>query len=192
VLENAGFPPYTRAALLLPNFSLMGDFLSRKTSPEAFDSQPATEPDFTPLTAAQAQVWRTKNPAVSPWRIVVLQAVVGLLCAVLAGLLWRHQAVLWSALYGAAVVVVPGAFMAHGIGKGISNPAAAAAGFLFWELVKIVVALILLLAAVKVVPHLNWLALVGNMVVCTKIGWWALFKRWPLLLVASKYKESSI
>jgi ATP synthase protein I len=164
----------------------MGDFLLRRNSPKAFDTQPATEPEFTPMTPAQAHVWRSKNPAVSPLRMVVLQGFVGVLCAVLAGLLWRHHAVVWSALYGAGVVVVPGVLMAYGMHKGTRNPAAAAAGFLFWELVKIVVALILLLAAVKVVPHLNWLALVGNMVVCTKIGWWALYKRWPLLLVVSK------
>ncbi len=43
-------------------------------------------------------------------------------------------------LYGAAVVVFPGALLAYGIRRGTANPAAAAAGFMFWELVKIAVA----------------------------------------------------
>jgi ATP synthase protein I len=155
-------------------------FQKQPKTVEPLDTQPQTEPEFVPLTLEQAQAWRAQNPTPSPWRMVLFEAVLGVVCAGLAGWLTQRGNVAWSALYGALVVVVPSAVMAHGMNQGSQNPATAAAGFLKWEVIKIAVALTLLLLAVKVVPQIHWLALVVNMVVCTKVGWWVLFKQYSL------------
>jgi ATP synthase protein I len=176
--------------LLQLNFeSPMGASSSHWNPPEAFD--PQSEPPYPVLTASQAKALQARHPAISPWRVVLSQAVVGVFCAGLAALLWQSGDVAWSALYGAGVVVIPGALMAHGMSKRVANPAAAFAGFLFWEMVKILLALALLLLALKVVPHPQWLALVVNMVVCTKISWWALLRQRPLLAKHTRESDTT-
>lgn len=45
------------------------------------------------------------------------------------------------------------------------------AGLVFWELVKIALTIALLFAAPKVVPHLDWLALLAGFVVTMKAYW---------------------
>ena len=70
---------------------------------------------FKPLTREQAQALRAADPPLSPWRVVAVQGAVGVAVALLALLLTGRQEVGWSALYGAATVVVPGALMARGI-----------------------------------------------------------------------------
>jgi ATP synthase protein I len=52
-----------------------------------------------------------------------------------------------------------------------ANPAAAAARFLLWELLKIMVAVAMLAAAARVVPDLSWPALLVTMIVCLKVNW---------------------
>jgi len=99
-------------------------------------------------------------------------------CGAIAWLVTQRSGVAWSALYGAAAVVVPGALLARGMTRGTSSdPGAAAFGFMFWELVKIGVAVGMLLAAPRVVPDLSWPALLLAMVVCVKVNWWALLWR---------------
>lgn len=51
---------------------------------------------------------------------------------------------------------------------------AAATGFMFWEMLKIGVAIAMLLIAARVVPNLSWPALLVTMVVCMKVNWLAL------------------
>jgi ATP synthase protein I len=51
---------------------------------------------------------------------------------------------------------------------------AAAAGFMFWEMLKIGVAVAMLVIAARVVPDLSWPALLVTMVVCMKVNWLAL------------------
>lgn len=125
----------------------------------------------------QAQAWKSNNPSVSPWRIVAAQAVAGVVCAGLIGLVTQHASVAWSALYGAAAVVLPSALLARGMTRGTSHPVAVAAGFMFWEMLKIGVAIAMLAIAVKVVPNLSWPALLVTMIVCIKINWIALLWR---------------
>jgi ATP synthase protein I len=55
-----------------------------------------------------------------------------------------------------------------------SNPGAAVVGFMFWEMVKIGVAVAMLVAAPGVVPGLSWPALLVAMIVCVKVNWLAL------------------
>ena len=130
-----------------------------------------------PWSRQEAEAFGKSNPSSSPWRVVVAQAAVGLLCgAVVWALTQRVEAAL-SALYGAAAVVLPSALLARGMTRGTRNPVAAAAGFMFWEMLKIGVAITMLVIAVRVVPNLSWPALLATMVVCIKVNWVALLWR---------------
>ena len=87
----------------------------------------------------------------------------------------------WSALYGAAAVVVPSALLARGMTRDLSDiPGAlghAVVRFMFWEMIKIGAAIAMLLAAPKVVQGLSWLTLLLTMMVCVKMNWLALLWR---------------
>jgi ATP synthase protein I len=162
----------------------MGDSLGHGSREVSVDTDAEQEPPFQPLTSEEAQAWRARNPMVSPWRVVAAQAALGAVCVLLAWVLpHRHNAV-WSALYGAAVVVVPGALMAFGMTRkakrGARSPAALFAGFALWEMIKIAVSVAMLVVAVKVVPDLSWAAMLLTLVVCMKLGWLAmLWRRQP-------------
>lgn len=142
-------------------------------------SDDAADDRFEPLTREQAAAFRAANPPLSPWRVVAVQAVVGLVVAVLGAALTAEAAIGWSALYGAAVAVVPGALMAWGLSRrsGSMTPAAGVAGFLLWEVVKIAVAVLMLVLAPWIVRPLSWLALLAGLVVCLKVYWVALLWR---------------
>lgn len=147
-------------------------------------SKPGTERDggaeqefFKRWSKEEAQAWRSKNPPLSPWRVVAVQTAAGVLCAALTWAVTQRGEAAWSALYGAAAVVVPSALLARGMTRGARNPMAVAAGFMFWEMLKIGVAIAMLLIAVKVVPNLSWPALLVTMFVCIKINWIALLWR---------------
>lgn len=141
------------------------------------DSRQNDSEDFKRLTPEEARRVRAGIPQVSPWRVVAAQAVAGLVCWAVTWLLTRHSGAAWSALYGAAAVVVPGALLARGMTRGTRSPVAAAAGFLFWEMLKIGVAVAMLVIAASVVPGLSWPALLITMVVCIKVNWVALLWR---------------
>jgi ATP synthase protein I len=133
---------------------------------------------FKRLTKDEAQALRAKHPPLSPWRVVAAQAVAGGVCAALAWGLTGRSGVAWSALYGAAAIVVPSALLARGIGgRAATNPGAAVFGFLLWEAVKIAVAVVMLALAARVVPDLSWPALLVAMIVCVKVNWLALLWR---------------
>src|SRR5574341_282520 len=137
------------------------------------DADEAGELPFKTLTKEEAQALLAKNPPLSPWRVISMQVVVGLAMALLWWGLSRRGGAAWSALYGAAAVVLPGALMARGITKQLSgaSPVAAAARFLLWELLKIMLAGAMLVAAARVVPDLSWPALLVTMIVCMKVNW---------------------
>ena len=134
---------------------------------------------FKPLTREQAQELRAKNPPVSPWRVIAVQAAVGVVVAVLAGLLTRRMEVAWSALYGCATVVVPGALLARGMTSRLSSMSAGtgAVSFMLWEMVKIGVSVVMLMLANRIVQPLSWPALLAGLVVCMKVYWVALLWR---------------
>ena len=151
----------------------------------ASETEEAADPPFKTMSREEAQALRASIPQVSPWRVVVAQAAAGLVCGAITWLVTERSGAAWSALYGAAAVVVPGALLARGMTRGTSsNPGAAVFGFMFWELVKIGVAVGMLLAAPRVVPGLSWPALLVAMVVCVKVNWWALL--WRRRPVATK------
>jgi ATP synthase protein I len=131
---------------------------------------------FKPLTREQAQALRLKDPPLSPWRVIAVQAAVGGVAALLALLLTGRAEAGWSALYGAATVVIPGALMARGMTSRLSSvsPGASAVSFMLWEAVKIAVSLAMLALAPKVVQPLSWPALLVVMVLCMQVYWLAL------------------
>lgn len=138
---------------------------------EDFDEAPIRR-----LSRDEAQALIRAQPSVSPWRVVTVQALVGLLSATLTGVLVGSPAG-WSALYGAIAVVLPNALLARGMTRGAGHPVAAAAGFLFWEMLKIGVSIAMLAIAAQVVPQLSWPALLVTLVVCMKVTWFALLWR---------------
>ncbi len=138
------------------------------------------DPEFKPLTAEEAQVWRQLNPMASPWRVLFLQAVVGVLVAVLTG--WVSGRWDWAAsvAWGAICVLIPGVVFVRALSRQmrLNQPGAALAGLFVWELVKIVLTVALLVVAPKVVFDLNWLALVAGFVVTMKVYWLAMALGW--------------
>lgn len=139
-----------------------------------------------PLTREQAQALRARLPSISVWRVVAAQAAAGF---IVAGLYWGvsgRSDLGWSALYGAASIVLPQALLARGISRlPGAGPAAAAAGFLFWEGMKILLAVAMLMAAAKVVPRLSWPALLVALAVCMSMNWWALLWRGRMTTIDS-------
>jgi ATP synthase protein I len=138
----------------------------------------ADEAPFKRWSREEAEALRAKNPSLSPWWVVMFQAVAGLICAAVVWGVTQRSAAAWSALYGAAAVVVPGALFARGMTRNLAgNAGSAIAGFMFWEMVKIGVAVALLVAAPRVVQGLSWPALLVAMIVCMKVNWLALLWR---------------
>lgn len=133
------------------------------------------------LTRAEAQDLRERKPQVPAWWVVAAQAAVGLMVALLAGFVSDNPAAGVSALYGAAVVVVPGALMARGMSSRISSmsPGASAVSFMLWEMVKIAVSVLMLMLAPKIVQPLSWPAMLGSLVVCMNVYLLALLWRRP-------------
>nr|WP_041700566.1 ATP synthase subunit I [Alicycliphilus denitrificans] len=147
-----------------------------KTTASETESE-AEDSDFKPLTAQEAMEWRKRQPRLSVWRIVAVQAVVGVLAALLALLLTGRAQWAWSVGYGALSVVVPAALFARAMARRRTSAGAAVAGLFGWELVKIVVTVAMLAAAPRLVPGLSWLALLAGMVVTMKAYWVALLAR---------------
>lgn len=134
--------------------------------------------DFKSLTAQEASDWRSRFPQVSVWRIVAVQAVAGVIVALLAWWVTGRAEVGWSAGYGALSVVLPAALFARGVVRQRPGGAGAAmAGIFAWELVKLVLCIAMLAAAPKLVPSLSWLALLVGLIVVMKTYWIALLVR---------------
>lgn len=137
----------------------------------------ANEPEFKPLSPEEAAQWRARQPVLSVWRLVGAQLLVGLLLGGLSWLLTQRAQVAWSVLYGSAAVVIPSALMAYGLtasawSRLMSGVAQAAfVGLLFWEGVKVLLAVAMLWLAPQVVPELNWLGLLLGLVVTLKVYW---------------------
>ena len=140
------------------------------------EDETATAAAFKPLTREEAEALRRKDPPLSPWRVVLVQAAVGVGVALLAALFTGQPSMGYSALYGSATVVVPGALMARGMTSRFSSmsPGSSAVSFMLWEGVKIGVSVLLLILAVRIVQPLSWPALLAGLVVCIKVYWLAL------------------
>lgn len=139
---------------------------------------PDQDPDagFTALTAEQAKALRLQHPSISPWWVVRVQLLVGVLVALLAGLVVGSKTAAVSAACGAFAVVLPAAIFARGVTSRFAsaNAAAAVASFFVWELVKIVVTVGVLYGAYRTVTDLSWPAMLVGLVVTMKVYWLAL------------------
>ena len=151
--------------------------------------------DFTPLTPEQAQALREKSPSISPWRVLAVQCVAGVLVTLLAWAVSEQAVVAWSAAFGALAVVIPGALFARGLtGQFASvNVGSAVMSFFVWEFIKIVVTVAVMYTASRVVNELSWPALLISLVVTMKVYWLALRfgrKRPPLQNVTLNGKSN--
>jgi ATP synthase protein I len=136
----------------------------------------AAEPEFRPLSALEAQALRERQPSLSPWWVVLVQVVVGVVAALLAWLLTGLASAGWSLAYGALAVVLPAAVFARGLTGRLSsvNPATSALGFLVWQMVKLALTLAMLVAAPRLVVALSWPALLVGVALTLKVYWVAL------------------
>lgn len=142
-------------------------------SPDQHDAGEALEPDFKPLTAEEAKQWRERHPPLSPWRVLGIQAVVGLLVVLGVWGVSGQSSVAWSAGYGVIAVILPAALFARGLSrqKAVAHAGAAMVGFFVWEAVKIALTVAMLVAAPSLISRLNWLALLAGFVVTMKVYW---------------------
>jgi len=127
------------------------------------------------LTAAEAAAFRNQRNSPSPWRVVLVQAEAGAVIALIAGLVFGLPA-LWSALYGAATAVVPGALMARAVTRMAESrsPVATAMSLMGWESAKIICAVAMLAAAKQVLQTVVWPVLLVTLAVCLLVYWVAL------------------
>jgi ATP synthase protein I len=139
----------------------------------------ADELPFRRLTREEAEALRRRQPSLSPWRVVLMQAALGAVIAAVAWLVTGAWAVAASALYGAAVVVLPALLMARGTTSRVArvSPAAGAVSVMVWSTVKMAASVVLLLLAPKVVQPLDWVALLVALVLCLQVYWLALLWR---------------
>ncbi|MGQ0711066.1 MAG: ATP synthase subunit I [Rhodoferax sp.] len=131
---------------------------------------------FTPLTPEQAQALRKQMPALSPWWVVLVQVVVGVVVTVVAWLLTSSVAVVQSSLWGVAAVVLPAALFARGVTGRFAraNPGSAVVSFFLWEFAKIVAAVAVMFLAHRLQKDLSWPAMLVGLVLTMKVYWLAL------------------
>ena len=77
-----------------------------KTIPPETETE-AEESDFKPLTAQEAQQWRSRHPPLSVWKVVAGQALVGMLVALVAWVLTGRAVVGWSAAVSYTHLTLP-------------------------------------------------------------------------------------
>ena len=144
-----------------------------------FDADELEEENFKRLTAQEAQELRERDPALSPWWVVGLQCVAGLVVALVAWGISGKASVAWSAGYGALAVIIPAALFARGLMSQFSslNAATASFGFFVWEAVKLAVSIAMIAMAPRLVVNLSWLALLAGLLVTLKMYWLALLRR---------------
>lgn len=134
------------------------------------------EEAFKPLTAQEARDLRLSSPHMSVERCIGMQLVVGGVMVLLAWW-WGGRQVALSVGWGAAAVIVPAVVFARALQRQarLISISAVLRSFVVWELVKVSLTVLLLLAAPKTIPGLDWLALVAGFVVVLKVYWAAAF-----------------
>ena len=143
------------------------------------DEDDAQDKPIKRLTREEAQALSKRLRSVSPWKVVAAQALVGLVVSLLAGMITQSMTGAWSALWGAAAVVVPGVLMARGATSKLNSasPAVSAVSLMLWEMMKIVTAVAVLMQAPRWVQALNWPALLSSLALCTAVYAFALVWR---------------
>jgi len=120
------------------------------------------------LSRAEAAELDAREPALSPWKVVAAQVAVGLVIAAVIQAVTGEAILAASALYGAAVVALPGALMARGATSrlGTISPFTSAINIMGWAMVKIAVSVAMLVLAGRIVPGLHWPVMLATLVVC--------------------------
>lgn len=130
------------------------------------------------LSRDEAEAIRRSDPPLSPWKVVLAQAIVAFAAAALAGAIGGPT---WaaSALYGGAVVALPGLLMARATTSRIASlsPALGTASLLAWGFVKMGVSVFMLVLAPRVFAGLVWPVLLAALFVCMQTYWFALLWR---------------
>ena len=175
-MKSAGSAAVTDTIVRGVKSKTSADLPQSRAQPLPIDDLDDSEREFKVWTREEAASLDLGSSCVSPWQVVAAQAVVGLACCLIAALLGSAPA-MWSAAYGSAAVVVPGALMARGMSRRAGSPMSLAVGFMFWEVLKIGAAMAMLVIAARVVPDLRWPVLLVAMVVCMKVNWFALLWR---------------
>ena len=131
------------------------------------------------LTRDEAHALRQRQPALSPWRVVLAQIALGAVVATVAWAASGSEAAAVSALYGAAVVALPAALMARGATSRLSSlsPLISAVSMMGWEFAKMAAAVAMLVLAPRIVPGLVWPAMLASLVLCLQTYWLALLWR---------------
>lgn len=171
-------------------------------APEALDrdrglvrsADEADDAGFQPMSAEQARQWRAAHPPQSPWPVIGAQAATG---AVAIGLAWLgsggDRGVMASVAYGFLAAWLPAVLFARLVARRMrmrANAGSALVALMVGEGIKIVLTVLLLLAAPMVLMQVHWLALLVGFVVTIKAAWLALWwtstHRAALLRDASK------
>lgn len=162
------------------NESLVNESLV-KASVDAGDAEDGVEEYFEPLTPEQAQtvIVRLRKTAslLSPWRLIMLQLLVGVIATVVALVVSGEKRIALSVAYGAVAVVLPAGMFAWGVMRRRGSQLALAAGlrFFIWEVAKVGLTVAMLFAAPALVANISWLALLAGFVVTMKVYWLAIW-----------------
>ena len=163
-----GILPLTEETMPQPPSKLPSG--SRSHLQPAFDDtdwNQDAEPPVRPLTREEAQALVAKHPSLSVWRIVAIQAVFGVLVALVWGALSRSSAAFHSSLYAVVVVVLPNLLMARGVfGR---NAGRSVGGLFMWEFLKLGLTCALLALAPSLIRPVDWAALLVSLVLCLKV-----------------------
>jgi len=158
------------------------DAVIRGDGPGAFRGNRFDDEEEAPvrrLSRVEVAALAAREPVLSPWRVVAAQVLVGLVAAALVYAATGEEILLASALYGAAVVALPGALMARGATSrlGMISPLTSTVNILGWAMVKIVVSVVMLTLASRIVPGLHWPVMLATLVVCMQTYAFALLWR---------------
>ena len=149
---------------------------SQNSSLAKDDAFEVLDDEFKALTAEEAAAWRLSHPQTSPWHVLFLQIGVGALMVLLTGLLTQEFHLAASVAWGCVSAVIHAVVFIRALSRQMRQiqPKVVLMGLFFWELVKIILTVALLLVAPKVISNLSWLALVAGFVVTIKVYWLAM------------------
>jgi len=105
-----------------------------------------------------------------------MQASIGLVGAMLLGLVSGEMRLAVSMAWGVLAVVLPAVLFARALSRQLrpGRAGAALAGLFVWEGVKVALTVALLAVAPRVIANLSWFALVAGFVLALKVYWLAL------------------
>lgn len=135
-----------------------------------FDSRP----EIRTLSKEEAAVVKANSRLLKPWHVVGWQIVVTVLAGLMALLITKDVAALYSLVWGGLCVVMPSALFARGLlsKATLMNAGTAIAGFFLWEMLKIALTFAMLFAATQVIQglgqELSWPALLVGLILAMK------------------------